>query len=375
MDHFGKTVTVQTPPEFRRFTQATVLPGILVNLGKEAVHSIQFLPGGSFRASFSSPEHKVRIESKGRFNIGSHECVVQATGPPQVDVYVHYYPFEAPDADIRSVLSKFGQIKGLRYQSFPGYSNVKTGSRIVRMVVEREIPSQQSIRGYPCRVWYKRQPIRCNICREVGHLAASCPNKGLSRRCKEPGHTAGHCTKAWNTARVSVPAVAGPSSSGVSPAAPAPRPQRGAVCERAPPARVPDPFEESKMLLAEAMDTESVASDVDYTDSEVDEVDEAVSDGSNGISDYDTSEEDHLLEDVDLSLEKTRSASKRAKRESSVQSRNAPAPAVSSSAAAAPAVLVAPAVPAVLVVPPAPAVPACFICGAELYPSVYVWGA
>ena len=180
MDHLGKTVTVQTPPELRRLTQANVLPGILVNLGKEAVHSIQFLPGGSFRASFSSPEHKVRIESNGRFNIGSHECVVQATGPPQVDVYVHYYPFEAPDADIRSVLFKFGQIKGLRYQSFQRYSNVKTGSSIVRMVVEREIPFQQSIRSYPCRVWYKGQPIRCNICREVGHLAASCPNKGLA---------------------------------------------------------------------------------------------------------------------------------------------------------------------------------------------------
>ena len=123
--------------------------------------------------------------------------------------YVHYYLFEAPDADIRSVLSKFGQIKGLRYQSFPGYSNVKTGSRIVRMVVEREIPSQQSIRGYLCRVWYKGQPIRCNICREVGHLAASYPNKGLCRRCKEHGHTAGQCTKAWNTDQVSVLAVAG----------------------------------------------------------------------------------------------------------------------------------------------------------------------
>ena len=172
-----------------------------------------FSPGAVFSASFSSPEHKVRIESKGRFNIGSYECVVQATGPPQVDIYVHYYPFEAPDADIRSVLSKFGQIKGLRYQSFPGYSNVNTGSRIVRMVVEREIPSQQSIRGCLCRVWYKGQPIRCNICREVGHLAASCPNKGLCRRCKEPRHTAGQCTKAWNTAQVSVLAVVGPSSS------------------------------------------------------------------------------------------------------------------------------------------------------------------
>ena len=50
---------------------------------------------------------------------------------------------------------------------------------------------------------------------------------------------------------------------------------------------------------------------------------------------------------MDLSLEKSRSASKRAKRESGVESQNAPA--VSSSAAVAPAVLVA---------PPAPAVPA-----------------
>ena len=55
---------------------------------------------------------------------------------------------------------------------------------------------------------------------------------------------------------------------------------------------------------------------------------------------------------MDLSLEKTRSASKRTKRESGVESQNAPAPAVSSSAAAAPAVLAAPAVPA------APAAPA-----------------
>ena len=83
------------------------------------------------------------------------------------------------------------------------------------MVVEREIPSQLTIRGFPCRVWYKGQPVRCNICRDVGHLAASCPNKGLCRRCKEPGHTVGQCSKAWNTAQTSVPTAAGPSSSGV----------------------------------------------------------------------------------------------------------------------------------------------------------------
>ena len=51
MDRFDKTVTVQTPPELRRFTQASVLPSILDKMGKDAVNSIQFLPGGSFRAS------------------------------------------------------------------------------------------------------------------------------------------------------------------------------------------------------------------------------------------------------------------------------------------------------------------------------------
>ena len=56
MDRFNKTVTVQAPPELRRFTQASVLPSILDKMGKDAVNSIQFLPGGSFRASFSSRE-------------------------------------------------------------------------------------------------------------------------------------------------------------------------------------------------------------------------------------------------------------------------------------------------------------------------------
>ena len=177
---------------------------------------------------------------------------------------MHYYPFEAPDADIRCALSKFGRVNNLRYQSFPGYAHIKAGSRIIKMVVEREIPSQLTIRGFPCRVWYKGQPVRCNICRDVGHLAASCPNKGLCRRCKEPGHTAGQCSKAWNTAQTSVPTAAGPSSSGFPPSAPAPFPQRGATCKQAPHASASDPFEETKKLLAKAMEIGSAASDEDF---------------------------------------------------------------------------------------------------------------
>ena len=34
------------------------------------------------------------LEDRGRIVIGSHECTIRATGPPQVNVYVHNYPFE-----------------------------------------------------------------------------------------------------------------------------------------------------------------------------------------------------------------------------------------------------------------------------------------
>ena len=79
----------------------------------------------------------------------------------------------------------------------------------------------------------------------------------------------------------------------------------------------------------------------------VGEVDEEASD--NDISDYDTSEEDHLMvEDVDLSFGKTRSATKRAKRVSPSQDSGTLIPSgtpVLHSYAAEPAAAAAPATP------------------------------
>ena len=80
----NRSLSKPPSPELRRLTQATVLPGILNNLGKVDVCSVQFLHGGSFRASFSISENKVMIENIWLFNIGKHQCTVQATGPPQL---------------------------------------------------------------------------------------------------------------------------------------------------------------------------------------------------------------------------------------------------------------------------------------------------
>ena len=68
---------------------------------------------------------------------------------PPSGVYVHYYPFEAPDANIRCALSKFGPVKNLRYQSFPEYAHIRTGSRIIKMVVERQNSLTVDYQGFP----------------------------------------------------------------------------------------------------------------------------------------------------------------------------------------------------------------------------------
>ena len=49
-----------------------------------------------------------------------------------------------------------------------------------------------------CRVWYRKQPPQCFVCREVGHRAQSCPLSGLCRHCRQPGHMARECTQVWD---------------------------------------------------------------------------------------------------------------------------------------------------------------------------------
>lgn len=54
---------------------------------------------------------------------------------------------------------------------------VSTGARIVRMTRTKPIPRSVEIGGFLCKVWYKGQPIECDIC-GLGHVAKDCPVRG-----------------------------------------------------------------------------------------------------------------------------------------------------------------------------------------------------
>ena len=120
-------------------------------------------------------------------------------------------------------------------QHFPGHPGVATGTRLVSVLLERDPPRNLFIAGTICRLWFRGQPLICNICSERGHKATVCPNKGACFRCKQKGHFARECRNAWGTTPQEPPPsapVAGVEEEPVVPPAAVPDVVEGPEVER-----------------------------------------------------------------------------------------------------------------------------------------------
>ena len=154
------------------------------------------------------------------------ECEVTFPAPPVENVLVYHFPYEKDDRQVKEVLSRYGSIKNVAYQSWTNLKGVHTGTRIVKMDRTVAIPRSLMIGGYRCKIWYRGQAVVCDVCRGAGHVAAKCPVKGNCFHCRKPGHKAQECPdrpsgggvwggSAYHATPVSVPGV---PAGGVSPA-------------------------------------------------------------------------------------------------------------------------------------------------------------
>ena len=124
-------------------------------------------------------------------------CSILGGGPPLTIVHVFDYPFEEADALVSNAFMDFGEVKKVKDQLSIADPEIYTGTRLVSLVLKANPPRSLLIGGYLCRVWYKGQPLVCNLCGVQGHKSANCPNRDKCRLCGESGHFARQCRNAW----------------------------------------------------------------------------------------------------------------------------------------------------------------------------------
>ena len=91
------------------------------------------------------------------------------------------------------MLDRYGTIQSIRYQYWTNLPEVSTATRIVRINLKGSIPHFVMIGSYRCKVWYRGQPVYCDICKEATHIAFNCSLKGKCIACKGVGHFARNC--------------------------------------------------------------------------------------------------------------------------------------------------------------------------------------
>ena len=162
----------------------------------------------TIRVTFRDVESFRTAHAKTHVPIFGVNCVVQGGGPPLTMVHIFDYPAEFSDDPVKQVLSGFGEVRNVKRQKYIGRPDIETGTRLVLMAFRVIPPRLVSIDGYFCRLWFKEQPIICNLCNVQGHKSADCPNRDKCRRCGVSGHFARSCPNPWGSERSSNTGVA-----------------------------------------------------------------------------------------------------------------------------------------------------------------------
>ncbi|XP_067029212.1 uncharacterized protein [Acropora muricata] len=197
-DEFPKSVVLHFPPSvYQRIGAAEMLPNLLESLKIEDLRCVQFLRNGRVRVSFFEKETRDRLLSEGmRFE--DQEIPVTKDGQKVTVVYIRDLPYEVASDDVIDFFSSYGEVLTAERSVSAKFPNLCNGNRILKMILNDDLPYFLSVCGCRCRVWYRGQPIQCVVCRAIGHRAQACPLSGRCRYCHQVGHMARDCAQAWD---------------------------------------------------------------------------------------------------------------------------------------------------------------------------------
>ena len=197
-DEFPMSVVLHFPPSvYQKIGAAEMLPKLLESLKIEDLRCVQFLRNGRVRVSFLEKETRDRFLSEGmRFE--DQEIPVTKHGQKVTVAYIRDLPYEVASDDVINFFSSYGEVLTAERSVAAKFPSLCNGNRILKMILNQDLPYFLSVCSCQCRVWYRGQPILCFVCREVGHRAQSCPLSGRCRCCHQVCHMARDCGRAWD---------------------------------------------------------------------------------------------------------------------------------------------------------------------------------
>lgn len=164
--------------------------------------AIQIVPGGFCKVTFKSLESKISLCGQESLTFGG---VLNYT-KRVTKVQILYYPVKADLDPLGNVLAQYGEIKKHRFQHWADMTEDSTGTRLFDMILNCDIPRTLKVDQSRVKVWYRDQPLQCDIC-NGNHEVSECDLCGKCRRCRQEGHFSRNCPVPWGHTDNVVPRV------------------------------------------------------------------------------------------------------------------------------------------------------------------------
>ena len=99
--------------------------------------SIQQCRNKIARVTFADQTACKCVRLRGELDVGGVKVAVVPPPPPPpnwINVVVYNYPYDASDANIKSVLGRYGTVQNIRYQYWTNLPEISTGTRICALI-------------------------------------------------------------------------------------------------------------------------------------------------------------------------------------------------------------------------------------------------